>query len=129
MDTCTKLQRLFLSYNEIQSLSDIHNISSVISLQEFTLDNNPISNYKNYKRNVIGQLLSLKTFDAKRINVKSFFFLLLRLMLCFVRFLYLEFILKKDEEKRNAERALIKEEYKRRDMENLVMVEVRIKFH
>ncbi len=66
---CTKLQRLFLSYNEIQSLVDINNISTIISLQELTLDNNPISNHKNYKRNVIGQLLSLRSFDAKRLNV------------------------------------------------------------
>ena len=69
MDSCTKLQRLFLSYNEIQSLVDINNISSIVSLQELTLDNNPISNHKNYKRNVIGQLLSLRSFDAKRLNV------------------------------------------------------------
>ena len=69
LDTCTKLQRLFLSYNEIQSLLDINNLNNMTLLQELTLDNNPICNHKNYKRNIIGQLLSLKSLDTKRITV------------------------------------------------------------
>jgi hypothetical protein len=42
-----------------------------VNLQELAMDNNPLCSEKNYKRNVIGQLLSLKKFDAKRITVRN----------------------------------------------------------
>ena len=97
MECCSKLQRLFLSYNEIQSLVDINNLSLVVSLQEMTLDNNPISGQKNYKRNVVGQLSSLRVLDFQRLS---------------------------DEEKRVAEKSFLKEELKKRDLENKASIEV-----
>jgi leucine-rich repeat-containing protein 49 len=96
LEYCPKLQRLFLSYNEITSLANIKNFNAISNIQELALDNNPLSSERNYKRNIIGQLLTLKKLDSKRLT---------------------------DEEKRVAEKLFLKEEYKRRETENLAFLE------
>ncbi len=69
MEFCTKLQRLFLSFNEIVSLLRIKNLNQITNLQELTLDNNPLSAEKNYKRNLLAQLSALKKLDSKKVTV------------------------------------------------------------
>lgn len=71
MEHCNKLQRLFLSFNDIMSLMSIKNLNTLNSLQELSLDNNPISIEKNYKRNVLAQMISLKKLDSKKVTVSS----------------------------------------------------------
>jgi len=69
LEFCTKLQRLFLSFNEIVSLLRIKNLNQITNLQELTLDNNPLSAEKNYKRNLLAQLSALKKLDSKKVTV------------------------------------------------------------
>lgn len=47
----------------------IKNLSTINNLQELSLDNNPLSIEKNYKRNVLAQLISLKKLDSKKVTV------------------------------------------------------------
>ena len=51
------------------SLMSIKNLNTLNSLQELSLDNNPISIEKNYKRNVLAQMISLKKLDSKKVTV------------------------------------------------------------
>ncbi len=69
MDCCPRLQRLFLSYNEISSASNMKNVNLVSNIQELTLDNNPIAKEKTYRRNVVANFANLKKLDSKRVTV------------------------------------------------------------
>lgn len=47
----------------------IKNLNKIINLQELTLDNNPLSAEKNYKRNILAQLVNLRKLDSKKVTV------------------------------------------------------------
>lgn len=95
---CPKLQRLFLSYNEIKSFSCLKTLETIANLQELCLDNNPICNLEAnvYKRNLLVQIPTLRKLDTKRIT---------------------------DEEKRVAEKSYLKEINKKREQDNMAMIE------
>lgn len=61
-----KLQRLFLSHNQISSLQWLSTINS--NVQELTLDNNPISSESNYRLTVLSQVNTLRKLDSKRVT-------------------------------------------------------------
>ena len=125
MELCTKLQRLFLSFNEIVSLLRIKNLNQITSLQELTLDNNPLSAEKNYKRNILAQLVALKKLDSKKVTVIRIFFCQIDIWSSFEqKLIFLTNFLIKDEEKRNAERMYCKSEMKKRELENYYSLEV-----
>jgi hypothetical protein len=73
LEHCGKLQRLFLSYNELTSLNDLKNVHTLYNLQEMSLDNNPICADKYYKRNLIACMAqsALKVLDSKRLSVSG----------------------------------------------------------
>ena len=50
----------------------IKHLNKIINLQELTLDNNPLSTEKNYKRNILAQLVSLRKLDSKKVTVSSY---------------------------------------------------------
>lgn len=88
---------MFLSYNEISSMSTLRALDCLTGLQELTLDNNPIcTSESNYRRMLCAKLSSLKKLDQKRVT---------------------------DEEKRNAEKSLAKELNKQREREDLALIE------
>ncbi len=57
------------------SLLRIKNLNLITSLQELTLDNNPLSAEKNYKRNILAQLGALKKLDSKKVTVSAICFI------------------------------------------------------
>ena len=96
MEHCYKLQRLFLSFNELSALSSIKNLNRLTNLQEICLDGNPVSNDKTCKRDILAKVPSLKKFDSKRVT---------------------------DEEKRVAEKMFMRDEFRKREIEMLAFTE------
>lgn len=96
MEHCNKLQRLFLSFNELGALSSIRNLNRLTNLQEICLDGNPMSNDKTCKRDILAKVPSLKKFDSKRVT---------------------------DEEKRVAEKMFMRDEFRKREIEMLAFTE------
>ncbi|CAF0762820.1 unnamed protein product [Brachionus calyciflorus] len=66
LETLLKLQRFFLSHNQISSIAWLKTISP--SLQELTLDNNPIFNESNYRLSVLSLVNLLRKLDLKRVT-------------------------------------------------------------
>lgn len=98
----------------------IKNLNQISNLQELTLDNNPLSGEKNYKRNILAQLVALKKLDSKKVTVSLVIFII---RLYFLKIWKLITLIK-DEEKRNAERMYCKSEMKKRELENYYSLEV-----
>ena len=97
LNYCPKLQRLFLSYNELKSLSSLKSLDSLGNLYELCLDNNPVEAVADYKRNILVQVgTTLQKLDTRRVT---------------------------DEEKRMAEKSYVKELKKKRDEDKLASVE------
>lgn len=97
---CPKLQRLYLSYNNIKSLSCLKTLETISNLQELSLDNNPVCALEvtTYKRDLLALLPSLRKLDTRRIS---------------------------EEEKRVAEKAWTREIVKRREIDEMALLEER----
>ena len=59
------LQRLFLSDNSILAISTLSDLFAFTSLQELTLDGNPLSSEGGYRMAVLDCIHSLKHFDLR----------------------------------------------------------------
>uniref|UniRef100_A0A8C9EYU5 Leucine rich repeat containing 49 n=1 Tax=Pavo cristatus TaxID=9049 RepID=A0A8C9EYU5_PAVCR len=68
VDTLPRLQRLFLSFNNISSFEDILCLADSSSLSDITLDGNPIAQETWYKHTVLHHMMQLRQLDMKRIT-------------------------------------------------------------
>ncbi|XP_067940574.1 leucine-rich repeat-containing protein 49-like [Watersipora subatra] len=68
IDYLPSLQRLFLSCNEIASFDDIKCLSRSVSLQEISLDGNPIASDQFYKQNILSSMQQIRQLDMKRVT-------------------------------------------------------------
>uniref|UniRef100_A0A8C3K1J0 Leucine rich repeat containing 49 n=1 Tax=Calidris pygmaea TaxID=425635 RepID=A0A8C3K1J0_9CHAR len=68
VDTLPRLQRLFLSFNNISSFEDILCLADSSSLSDITLDGNPIAQETWYKHTVVHHMMQLRQLDMKRIT-------------------------------------------------------------
>ncbi|XP_015728069.1 leucine-rich repeat-containing protein 49 isoform X3 [Coturnix japonica] len=68
VDTLPRLQRLFLSFNNISSFDDILCLADSSSLSDITLDGNPIAQETWYKHTVLHHMMQLRQLDMKRIT-------------------------------------------------------------
>ncbi|XP_069723047.1 leucine-rich repeat-containing protein 49 isoform X3 [Phaenicophaeus curvirostris] len=67
-DTLPRLQRLFLSFNNISSFEDILCLADSSSLSDITLDGNPIAQETWYKHTILHHMMQLRQLDMKRIT-------------------------------------------------------------
>jgi len=98
LDTLPSLQRIFLSYNQIESFGNINCLANSSSLVDLALDNNPIANHSNYKQCILQSVTTLKQLDMKRLT---------------------------EEEKRIAQVIARKEEEKRKENERITSIKER----
>ncbi|XP_061855417.1 leucine-rich repeat-containing protein 49 isoform X2 [Colius striatus] len=68
VDTLPRLQRLFLSFNNISSFEDILCLADSSTLSDITLDGNPIAQETWYKHTVLHHMMQLRQLDMKRIT-------------------------------------------------------------
>ncbi|XP_072725219.1 leucine-rich repeat-containing protein 49 isoform X3 [Ciconia boyciana] len=68
VDTLPRLQRLFLSFNNISSFEDILCLADSSSLSDITFDGNPIAQETWYKHTVLHHMMQLRQLDMKRIT-------------------------------------------------------------
>lgn len=70
-ESIPNLERLVLTNNYIQELSDIDALSSLSNLRALSLLNNPITEKENYRYYVIHKLPQLKLLDFSKVKLKE----------------------------------------------------------
>merc|ERR1719313_1259550 len=68
MEQLPNLLRVFLSHNRLESLESLDNLLDSPTLQEVSLDHNPICNAPNYRAFVLERAKNLRHLDLKRID-------------------------------------------------------------